>query len=306
MNRPRFANHSRAQAQYERALLAWMRRVSDALYRALEPYLDGMARMDADEQIAFDFNGALNVLQAELPNLLDVDQARTLVIGIGQKMADEHKKTMAATLRDHVHSRNKPKIERIDLFQIEPWLKPEMNRWTDQNISLITRMPQMLLDNAAQIVKEAAPGGMRHETLAKRLRAALDVPEGRARLIARDQMAKWNSSLTEARYKNAGINRFIWRTARDRRVVGAPGGAYPEAKSPDKHGNHYEREGLTFLVGRLPLVEVLRDGSLKVHSDWSDGAPGQGIQCRCWQEPVIDGLEDLLDNTPAPLEMGGG
>ena len=306
MVRPRFAHYSRAQAQYERALLTWMRRVSDVIYRTLEPHLDSLTRMDSDEQLAFDFSGALNVLQSQLPNMLDVDQARTLVFAIGQKMADEHKKSVSVSIRDRLSSRNKPKIERIDLFQIEPWIQPAMNQWTDQNVALITRMPQLLLQNAAQIVKEAAPGGMRHETLAKRLKDALAVPDSRARLIARDQMAKWNSSLTTERLTRAGITKARWRTSRDRRVVGTPGGTYPVAKSPDKHGNHYEREGRLFLVGRVPLVEVLPNGRQIVHPEWNDGEPGHGIQCRCWWEMYVDELDDLLDNTPAPLEMGGG
>jgi hypothetical protein len=78
------------------------------------------------------------------------------------------------------------------------------------------------------------------------------------------------------------------------------------ASSPSKHGNHYEREGRLFLVGQVPLVEVLPDGRLLPHPDWNDGQPGEGIQCRCWAEPSIEGLEDLLDNTPVPVSMGGG
>lgn len=179
-------------------------------------------------------------------------------------------------------------VTRLDLWSSLPWLEQEGAAWAQQSADLITGMSQVMTDRAANIVMTGTKAGLRHEALAEYVEAGLNVPEWRARLIARDQVAKWNSRLSHERFAKAGIAQFVWRTAKDRRVVGRPGGLYPTAKSPDKHGNHYEREGLVFELQRQggALVEVSR-GRRIVHSDWDDGLPGEPIQCRCWAEPIL-------------------
>jgi uncharacterized protein with gpF-like domain len=81
-----------------------------------------------------------------------------------------------------------------------------------------------MTDRAANIVMAGVKAGLRHEALAEYVEGGINVPEWRARLIARDQVAKWNSRLTHERFAKAGIAQFVWRTAKDRRVVGRPGG----------------------------------------------------------------------------------
>lgn len=92
----------------------------------------------------------------------------------------------------------------------------------------------------------------------------------RAKLIAVDQTNKMHSMVTQARQQSMGIEEYIWRTARDSRVVGTPGGLYPK---PSKlHGDHFAREGKKFRWDEPP----------------SDGHPGWPIRCRCAAEPVVD------------------
>ena len=92
----------------------------------------------------------------------------------------------------------------------------------------------------------------------------------RARLIARDQTSKMNVAINMARQTSIGIEEYIWRTAKDRRVVGTPGGLWPEGNA--MHGNHYKREGKTYRWDNPP----------------HDGHPGWPINCRCYPEPVLD------------------
>jgi len=98
------------------------------------------------------------------------------------------------------------------------------------------------------------------------------VTEKRAVLIARDQTSKINTAVLQARNEEAGIEEYIWRTARDGKVVGDPAGLYPVPTNKAVHGNHYEREGVKFRWDEPP----------------EDGHPGYGIACRCVAEPVID------------------
>lgn len=97
-----------------------------------------------------------------------------------------------------------------------------------------------------------------------------------AKLIARDQMAKLNSTLAQARQEDAGVTHYVWRTAKDQRVVGNPAGLYPRVSDPAVHGNHYHREGKVFAWNDPP----------------PDGHPGHGIQCRCYAAPILD-MEEL-------------
>lgn len=111
-------------------------------------------------------------------------------------------------------------------------------------------------------------------SLTNRLAKIGNISKRQAKRIARDQTSKLNSSLNAIRQQDAGINRYTWRNSQDQRVVGNPGGLYPEGNAV--HGNHWEREGQEFRWDQPP----------------EDGHPGQPIQCRCTAEPIID-LEEL-------------
>lgn len=111
-------------------------------------------------------------------------------------------------------------------------------------------------------------------SLTNRLARIGSLSKGQAKRIARDQTSKLCTSLNAIRQQDAGIKRYTWRTVQDQRVVGNPGGLYPEGN--EAHGNHWEREGMAFSWDEPP----------------EDGHPGQPIQCRCAAEPIID-LEEL-------------
>lgn len=142
---------------------------------------------------------------------------------------------------------------------------------TGENISLIKSIPNEHFGKVAQAVFQNYRGETFAEGgLSARLRKIGTISDGRAKFIARDQTAKFVSSLNEIRQKEAGISGYIWRNQQDERVVGNPSGLYPKGNA--KHGNHWNREGKTFTWDKPP----------------SDGHPGQAINCRCFAEPIID------------------
>lgn len=102
-----------------------------------------------------------------------------------------------------------------------------------------------------------------------------------ARFIACDQLHKITSTIDEAEQRELGVKQYIWRTAKDERVVGTPGGLYPAPNDPERqriHGNHFEREGKIFAWNDPP----------------PDGHPGQSCGCRCYAEAVLD-VDAILD-----------
>lgn len=92
----------------------------------------------------------------------------------------------------------------------------------------------------------------------------------RSQLMARELTAKTHSAISKEQQRQAGIEKYEWRTSEDERVVGNPSGLYP--KPTLEHGNHYKRNRKIFRWDKPP----------------SDGHPGEAVGCRCIAVPVID------------------
>lgn len=130
-----------------------------------------------------------------------------------------------------------------------------------------------------------------NRTLTKQIKEEFKVSDGRAKVLARDQTAKMNCSLSALRQKEVGIDKYIWRTSKDRRVVGTPGGMY--TKINPKHKNHYLMEGV---VCRWDDPNVYSEDKGKTWkqrtSEMPHNHPGDDIMCRCRAAPYID-IEEL-------------
>lgn len=79
-----------------------------------------------------------------------------------------------------------------------------------------------------------------------------------------------NDALNKSRMESNGIESYKWRNVGDSRVVGNPGGKYPDGN--EGHGDHWDREGKTYAWDDPP----------------HDGHPGQAFNCRCSAIPVLD------------------
>lgn len=154
-----------------------------------------------------------------------------------------------------------------------------------ENVALIRSIPREFYgDVMSAIVTDYRGDGFPDgsKSLAGRIQNLGNITKERASFIARDQTAKLNGLLARTRQEDAGIDIFQWRTAGDQRVVGKPGGLYPNATP--QHGNHYARNGLYYAWdGRERQVN-----GVKVHGRPDDGFPGAPINCRCFAAPVID------------------
>ncbi len=156
----------------------------------------------------------------------------------------------------------------IDVFREAPSLNRLLSRFTRRNTALITSMPQQSIDNVAQIIERGFAAGLRAEEMAKQITSIAPTKAGapssefrkaknRAQLIARDQTLSMSGELSKARQRSNGITEFVWQTVGDARV----------------RDLHEPRDGKTYT--------------------WEDGAsggdpfPGNGVNCRCFAEPVL-------------------
>lgn len=180
----------------------------------------------------------------------------------------------------------------VDLFRAEPWLRDMMKSWVNKNATLIRNLQEETFKNITNVLSEGIEQGEKNTTIAKRLISETDLKalkptdskvsaikkaKNRAELIAVDQIGKLNGQLTEQRQKDIGVESYIWRNVRDRRVRGNPIGLYPNSRY-----NHWEREGKVYSWGNPP----------------PDGHPGFPVRCRCYAEAnfsSIKGLEEIFN-----------
>lgn len=159
------------------------------------------------------------------------------------------------------------KMVGIDLFSPDADLRRAIEPFVVDNVELIRSINTEYKKRVQQAVSEAGRNGYSNKELTTLLNKQFNVTKNRARLIARDQIGKFNGQLTRIRHTNVGITEYIWHTSLDERVRGNPSGLYPNARP-----SHFQREGKTFDYKKPPR----------------DGNPGEPIRCRCWAEPILN------------------
>jgi uncharacterized protein with gpF-like domain len=177
----------------------------------------------------------------------------------------------------------------ISAFVDTPEMQLVLQGATLEASQLIKTIPGDYLGAVAEAVADNYVGKPLPEgrSLLDQIQHLGDVSQNRAKLIARDQTNKLVGSVNQARQQSIGIETYRWRTVRDQRVVGRPGGRYPEGNKV--HGNHYKMEGM--LCKWDDSTKLSRDGGatwVRRDADMPQTHPGQDIQCRCHPEPVID------------------
>ena len=111
---------------------------------------------------------------------------------------------------------------------------------------------------SARIMREVAknPDGL--PPLVERIASAANLSKGRARTIARTEMAKLNADMTKIKSIALGVQEYEWRTAGDERV----------------RNDHNDCDGKTYKYGQ--------------ETDADSGAePGQDVNCRCTAIAII-------------------
>lgn len=105
------------------------------------------------------------------------------------------------------------------VIELEPAnIEQELKLWAYENARLIKSIPQQMLEKIADSVVIAVRSRHSISTLAGNLHKAFDISKHRAKIIARDQIAKLNGCLTRHRNVTFGITRYKWLTCRDERV----------------------------------------------------------------------------------------
>lgn len=247
----------RAELQYKADLLAVVRAMRKAYEQYLQPVLkrteSQYARPSKDAALARD-GYAADIMAA-------IDQMSRAMGGIDamasrlahtavQRAGLETEVQLAQTLTNALGVDMAPTLQMVDV-------QPQIEAATIANTQLIKSLPDQFVAKLQPMILADVQVGRRYEDLADDIETLFGATENRAKVIARDQMAKVNSTINAAKQQAVGIEKYIWSTAGDERV----------------RDSHAEKEGQEFAWDDPPA---------------DTGNPGEDIMCRCVAIPVID------------------
>lgn len=153
-------------------------------------------------------------------------------------------------------------INLLEDYYMGEFFQTELDRWVDENVSLIKTIPADTLGDMRVIVKDGFLNGKSTSSILKEIQNRYNVGKSHARLLARDQVGKLNASVTEAQQRDAGIEEYIWDDCGDSRV----------------RKSHKALNGKRFRWDDPPIVD--RKTGRRCH-------PGKDYQCRCRPKPVF-------------------
>lgn len=135
-----------------------------------------------------------------------------------------------------------------------------MRKLMAEQVQLITSLPTDAAQRVHDLVIKGLEDSARADEIAREIRRSGEVTESRAKLIARTEVARSASTLTQARAEYIGSEGYVWRTSGD----------------SDVRHSHKQMEG-----------KFVRWDSPPTLSDGTTTHAGQIYNCRCYPEPVI-------------------
>lgn len=207
-----------------------------------------------------------------------------LFASIGMKVAErlsffglqEKVEKMASATQKHSISEWKKEVHEtlginiLEDYYTGDFYSRQLEVWTGQNVDLISSIPQNSLEKMKNIVLEGYLEGKPSKTVIKEIQNSYSVDKRKACFIARDQLAKLNSNITQHQHRDAGVSKYRWSTSMDSRV----------------REGHKSLNGKEFSWDEPPIVD--KKGR-RCH-------PGEDYECRCVAIPVFD-----LDTIDLPI-----
>ena len=256
-----------ARTAYFLALKGVLTELRDGIDRLLIPQLPRLlALVQANKPEALrtdsadDLKAELDRIDAVVDDVLTTARLRRMVDRAAHDVADFNKQELNKQFRASLG---------IDLLHGEPYLQTQLELFAEDNARLITSLAAEHLGKVGDLVMRAARAGTRVEQLRKDIEQRFEVTQGKAQLLARDQVGKLNGELTQLRQASVGVTEYEWSTSRDERV----------------RKRHADLEGTTHSWDDPPVVD--EKTGRRAH-------PGQDFQCRCTALPKVDDLLNAL------------
>lgn len=131
-------------------------------------------------------------------------------------------------------------------------------------VGLIKSLPIEAGERVHELTLRGLENSERAASYVDEIRRSGEVTKARATLIARTEVARTASILTQTRAQAAGITHYRWQTSKD----------------ADVRRGHAAMQGKVCRFDTPPAVE--ENGRIMHHH------PGQIWNCRCWPEPLVE------------------
>ena len=148
-------------------------------------------------------------------------------------------------------------------LQMSPYTEEMLKAAMGENVGLIKSIGVQYLGKVEQSVWASVKGGFDLGTLSKELQHSYGVTKNRAELIARDQGAKANAVIEQARRKELGITKAIWKHS--------SAGKEPRQSHVKANNTVYDVDKGCYIDNEFIQV-------------------GEKINCRCYSLSIIDGI----------------
>ena len=213
------------------------------------------ARADADDEDFEDDEDAEDVedISSKLRALL-LDGRKKVEASLAQAdihaLATKYGKTTSEFQKTQLNRQVKTAVGVDPTFK-DPGLRARIGVFAKQNVTLVSRIPEKLHEDLANLIEEGALNGWLNEGLADKIADRFDISENHARLIARDQVGSLFADMNHDRQRSIGVTRFIWRCGNDERVRGNPDGLYPKADP-----SHWDLADQTYSYDDPPIDDT--------------------------------------------------
>lgn len=198
-----------AQADYLRALRAMLRGISAEVRQNVLPAAEAELAT-ARDRLQRDMNSRAFDLLGSVARAL-VEIAERLVERILQTERRRHTRRWLGTVRSALGIDMAAVVRDEDL---DGYLETAVTR----NVGLIQSLADETVSGVRVAITNAILLGRTVSQLRKDLTARFAISDRRAKMIARDQIAKTNSDLNRIRHSQAGLNEYEWQDADDERV----------------------------------------------------------------------------------------
>lgn len=270
---PRFYGHDKlhskyfpkipasAEREYARVANAYMKIVKGVLEEEI-PNIKSVYKKERDEKIRNDsMEDLLNRINKVFESIQEKVNKKCEDFGIRKKLEGLANLTRKLTTREWKKAiKSTLGVDIKEEYYLGEFSKELLESWIDENVSLITTLPQETLDRMKEIVYDGYTNGRTTTEMIEQIQGAYGTSRRHASLIARDQISKLNGNIQKAQQQDAGITEYIWYTSGDVRV----------------RGSHKRLNGKKFKWSDPPIT----DNGRRCH-------PGEDYQCRCIARPVF-------------------
>ncbi len=250
------------EREYARVSRQYMRLLKESIEEEL-PALKEQIMKERGTYRADGINDVMVLLEKVLDRIRKRFTEKERGYGLRKRLESLAGMTRKLTIREWKKAVDKTLgINLMEDYYMGEFFQTALDRWVDENVSLIKTIPAETLGDMRVIVKEGFLNGKSTTCIMKEIQHRYAVGKNHARLLARDQIGKLNASITEAQQRDAGIEEYIWDDCGDSRV----------------RESHKALNGKRFRWDDPPVVD---------HKTGRRCHPQQDYQCRCRAKPVF-------------------